>query len=387
MHFDAAIISTLGGYWDSVFGGIRLQYLPWGRAAQAIPWIIGIALLGFLIHKLRRGELLAGLFAFWFFVFLAPVLPLREHFTEYYLTLPTIGVAMLGAWAFASSWKAGKWWRFTGVAIAVIYIGTSIPISRSITSWSYQRTQRARKLVLGVGRAHQLHPGKTILLSGVDSELFWAAVTDRPFPLVGVNEVYLVPEAGSQIEAHTELAEISDYVIPQGPMLNALSAEVAVVYDVSGEKLRNITKQYSATAKTRFKPEPARRVDVGKSMFSGQIGAGWYQIEDGYRWMPKRASLSLGGPRSASEKLYITGYCPAAQVEQGPVNLTVFVAGEPLSTVKLKDGDARFDFSFPLPEKLLGSESIEVSLSVDRSFSAPGDPRELGAAFGVFAIR
>jgi hypothetical protein len=128
-------------------------------------------------------------------------------------------------------------------------------------------------------------------------------------------------------------------------------------------------------------------VDVGRPLFSGQLGEEWYEIEGGYRWMPKTASLRLGGPRSASEKLYITGYCPAAQVEQGPVSLEVFVEGELLSAVELTEGDARFDFSFSLPEMLIGAESVGVSLRVDRSFTAPGDPRELGAAFGVFAIR
>lgn len=391
MHFDAALPATLWKYWTHAFGGIRLQHLYeeplWGNAGVAATWLVSLALLGFLTWKLRQKQWLAGFLILWFLILVAPVLPLRDHFSDYYLTLPTIGLSMLGGWALAAAWKAAWGWRLLGTMLAGLYLATSLPVGRAAVAWSFQRSNATRNLVLGVARAHELHPGKIILLNGVGSDLFWSAVRDRPFRLIGVPDVYLTPGSEDGIQARWKLADLGEYVLPPRAALRALSENRAVVYDASGARLRNITKRYKATAPALREPELARRVDVGQPLFADQLGPGWYEAEGGHRWMPARAVVHLGGPRSGSEKLYVTGYCPAAQVEQGPVRLAVFVDGGLLATVELTEGDARFDFSFPLPGQLAGKDSVEVALQVDRTFVAPGDGRELGVAFGVLAIR
>ncbi|HEV2690449.1 MAG TPA: hypothetical protein VGV35_17955, partial [Bryobacteraceae bacterium] len=84
-------------------------------------------------------------------------------------------------------------------------------------------------------------------------------------------------------------------------------------------------------------------------------------------------------------KLHIAGYCPAAQVQKGPLHLTVSVDGVPFPPVSIDKGDAPFEFEFqlrPSPPK-----EIEVSVEIDRSFRSPPDQRDLGLAFGVFEIR
>jgi len=70
--------------------------------------ILTLAILGFTIWKSLRREWLAAFLLFWFLSALAPVLPLREHIVDYYLTIPVLGLAFLGAWMFVSAWR-GSW--------------------------------------------------------------------------------------------------------------------------------------------------------------------------------------------------------------------------------------------------------------------------------------
>jgi len=391
MHFDGALPATLGTYWLWAPGSLLLGDVTagdfWGPLGVLAAWAVSLSLLVFLAWRLRQRRWLAGFFLLWFLFVIGPLLPLRDHLSDYYLTLPTIGLAMAGSWAVVSAWEAGGWRRILATALAALYLGTALPVSRFTMRWGLERSLGARHLVLSVGRAQQLHPGKIILLDGVSSDLFWSGVADKPFPLVGAREVYLVPGSEDRIQSAPGTMVAADYVLAPGPMLKGLAEQRLVVYSVGEGPLRNITSSFSALAPARWKPELARRVDVGQQLVADQLGEGWHPIEDGYRWMAKQALVRLPGPRSADEKLHVTGYSSAEQVAAGPVALSIAVNGVPLSTVEISDGDAKFDFSFALPATLVGTRLMEVRLSVNRTFNSPNDPRNLGLAFGVLAVR
>jgi hypothetical protein len=157
-----------------------------------------------------------------------------------------------------------------------------------------------------------------------------------------------------------------------------------VVYEVGGTRLKNITRRYAGGLETP--PGPPRRVDVSNPLTAYTLGPAWYPLAGNHRWMPRRATLRLGGPRSAAERLYVSGYCPAFLLAQGPLGMTVSADGEPLSTVSVTRGDAQFRFDFPLPAWLTGRPEVEIEIRLDRITRAP-DGRELGLVFGVFEIR
>ncbi|MCP5114011.1 MAG: hypothetical protein GY953_24520 [bacterium] len=391
MHFDAALPGTLWKYYLLAFGGERISQITsepiWGILGSVIAWVLCLSLLAFLGFQLWRRAWLAGFCLLWFCGLIAPVVPLRDHVSDYYLTLPAIGLAMAGAWAVGAAQKASWSWAATAFTCAGLYLAVSAPLGHAITTWSLHRSLDARNLVLGVGRAQQLHPGKIILLDGVSSDLFWSGVADKPFPLVGPAEVFLTSDSDQSIAAHPELAEISDYILPPGPMLRALGEDKAVVYRSATGPLRNVTQAFREIAPTRWRPGASRRVDVGQPLVADQLGEGWYPIEGSHRWMARQASVRLGGPRTTAEKLYVTGHCSRAQVEEGPVRLSIEVDGHALAAVMLSQPDAPFDFQFELPSNLVGKSNIQIDLAVDRTFSPPGDGRALGAAFGVFSIR
>jgi hypothetical protein len=130
-----------------------------------------------------------------------------------------------------------------------------------------------------------------------------------------------------------------------------------------------------------------RRLDAGNPLFAAQLGPEWYALEGGYRWMPKRATLRLGGPERAGQKLYVSGFCPSRQLAAGPLRMTVAVDSHPFPPVVIDRGDTPFEFGFPLPTEAIGKRSVDVAVEVERTFVVPSDGRPLGLVFGNFAVR
>ncbi len=179
-YFDHSMLSTLWMYWKNALGPSRLGLLGippslWRSSVSAV-LILGLAV--FLIGKLRRGEWLAAVFPVWFLAAIAPVLPLRDHFTELYLTIPTIGLSIWGAWALVSGWRRGGLSKWVPVAIVCIYLIVSVPIAIVESREYYKTSQETRGIVLPVIEAGR---DKTVLLSGVSDELFWSVIYYRPF--------------------------------------------------------------------------------------------------------------------------------------------------------------------------------------------------------------
>ena len=389
MHWDSSIFSTLKTYWNWALGPKRLAALdigtPFLRSTAAL--ILGLALLIFVIDRLRKRQWIVAFLPAWFLIALAPLLPLREHITDYYLTVPTIGLAMLGAWAFTSAWNAGRATAIVGTALVIVYIAASIPVSSFLTRSYYHRSQRARTTVLGVVEISRAHPGKSIILSGVDPELFHAAVLHRPFPLYGILDVNVMPEDAPPIRENTPWLDTSNYFAEANAVRFALARDRAIVIDAGHGAPRDITAQYIASANIQPGDAVPARVDAGSAGTAEQLGPEWYPVENGFRWMPKRATVKLHGPQSPGAKLYLTGFCPAAAVSSGKIQLDVTVDGVHLSPATLTQPDARFSLSFDLPPQLSGRSSVEVAIDLDHVFVPSTDRRPLGLIFGTFEIR
>ena len=286
LHWDGRIFSTLGSYWI-----LALNPSPWVAAG------LSGAVFGMLAWTVRKREWL-GVFAIvWFVATIAPYLPLAEHKMDYYLAVPAIGIAILGAAAVAGAWRPAA------LAAVAIYLVTCVPHAWAIVQWNHARGIRVEDVVEGVAETRQAQPGKYILLDGVDSGLFWSGIVDLPFRAMEIPHVYLVPGSESRIDAPADL--VAKYTLPQAPALRALEQNRAVVYEVSGASLRNVTSRYRALAEALWNPQTPRFINLGDDAFAEYLGAGWDPCADGYRLLRGTASVRVGGARRADERLYI----------------------------------------------------------------------------------
>jgi hypothetical protein len=169
-------------------------------------------------------------------------------------------------------------------------------------------------------------------------------------------------------------------------MAEALKQERLVVYAVGGPRLRNITQSYARSVVLPPSGAAPRRVDVGDPLAAFFLGPTWYSLDGLFRWMPRSATVRLAGPRSAAERLYVSGFCPGAQVAAGPIEMAITAEGELLGVARITRGDDRFAFDFSLPAKLIGRPSIEVGIALNRTTKIPGDERDNGLVFGVFEL-
>lgn len=358
LHIDGRLFATLWTYWKLALGPPRLAVVraPPGWLAPAAIAVMTAAAVGLAVCRALRRDYL-GVFALaWFAIVLAPYLPLSDHIMGYYVAVPSIGPAMLGAWAIAGAWRRGMASKAAAVAAVALYLGVSVPAARAITEWHHDRGIRVRELALGVAEIHAANPGKAILIDGVDTDLFWSGIVDLPFRVMEIPHVYLTPGSEARIQAPAGLA--GKFVLPREPALRALAENRAVVYETSGAGLRNITRRWAA-AEAGGPTETPRFINLGDSLFDPYLGAGWEPSRDGYRYMDRTGAVRMGGARTAGERLYIGVF------ETRDFRLRLRVNGVDIPAPRARRDFDLSEFVAALPAAAIGQKDLEIHLSGD----------------------
>jgi hypothetical protein len=382
MHFGGrAMLDTLYTYWTWALGpgflATMVPLQPWLVTVTIL--LLSLALLGMAFWRARKGDRLPPFCLAWFLILIAPMLPLSDHLTEYYTFLPSLGLAIAGGWALVLAWRQSFPWKALAIFVTLVYVGFSSVSAQRSLQWEYRRSQDVRKLVLGVERAHELHPQKMILLDNVDDELFWTGIIDHSFELLGAHYVYLTPGSEKQITPHPALGDLREFIIPPGLTWSALASENAVVYRVEPARLRNITTIYTKAVPAEWNSMKPSRIDLSNPA-EDLLGPGWHRIEGNHRWMAQHAALQLVAPQRGGAKLHLVGASgPAATVVRVTVN------GNSLPERKVASGTS-FDLTWPLPDAVVGKPAAEIGIETDRTFTPPVDGRPLGLVFGVIEI-
>jgi hypothetical protein len=392
VHLDLRVFRTLAKFWHwSLLPQMWTIAGHSHRLGEIVFWVICLALVAFLVREIAERRYRVLYFFAWFLIPLAPMIPLPDHTSYYYLTIPLIGLSMLGAWGVACAWQSGALlWRIAVLVPVVAYLTVMIGGSRTDLKWWVNRSGQVRAMVLGVAAAKEAHPEKTIVLHGLTTNLYEDAIAHSAFYPLGLDYIYLTPGSETRLRLTGSLREnprlLKRLVLDPAVMRRAIAHEDVVVYSVVGDHLRNITGEWEryATSRVPTDQEP-RRLDVGNPLLAYLLGPEWYSLEAGVRWMPQRATVRLGGPRSAKDRLLLEGFCPESQLEAGPLHLKVSVDGIPLVGTEISSPESDFRRLFDIPPSLIGRETVEVAIGVDRAFR-DGGGRELGLVFGTIAV-
>lgn len=246
MFWDARIFKTLWIYWVWSLGPSRLWVLgippSYPRSAATLVLIVG--LLGFLCWKLYRREWVAALFPGWFLIVLAPILPLRDHITDYYLTIPLIGLAMWAGWAVASAWRSSLWMKTLAAFLVCIYLGVSVPLTSAVSRSFHDRSMRIQSLIEGVSDLHARKAGKAIVLKNADAGMIQSALYHNPFLIYGMGQTYFVPEDAGAFRADPLYDVVKGWYIDPHKLRRMIDDRQAVVYDVKDERVVDVTARY-----------------------------------------------------------------------------------------------------------------------------------------------
>lgn len=388
MYVDGSLFTTFWKYWAYAIGAVRDSQADWRPLWLGITLTLlataGLAV--FIYRKVRAGEWTGVFLAAWFVIALLPLLPFKNHFTEYYITVPTIGLAILAAWAIASCRRI----LMLGVAavLACGYFTLSITDDRMAEKYRYNNARRMKYLIKGLEAQQKIHAHEVVLLTGIDSELFWTGFCDDPFRLIGIYHPYLAPGRGNAIEPHPEWScNASRFYVNLDDAVPLLRSHQSAVFALEGRNVRDVTQSYLKTLPADYVISHPDFVDVADPTFQNRLGPTWYPAERGYRWMPKTATVRIHAPSKRGQSLEARGFCPAAVVAQGPLKVSFRADGIALGTSTLSQPDQLFILKFPLPDDLVGRSMFELEIEVNRTLNPPGENRPLGLVFTTFTIK
>ena len=352
---------------------------------QWVPLAAVLLLTAALMACLPRNKV-AIFGSAWFLITLGPYLLVPNHVSDYYLAVPTIGLALIGACALIQASRRGWIVRSIAVLLMLVHAGPAVYTSWNSCLQSRITSTQAKQLVFGVRRLSPKYKGKHIFLNGIEDTLFRVAVYDRPFRLLGLHHVYLTPDNADSLLPFQDLKDFGGYTLPAISVLRTLENDTGIVLQVDGDGFTDITPSYRFRLRRTAKEQgPPRRIDPGEALFDSYLLTGWYQPEIRHRWMQQKASFVIGPALAPDETLHVVGFCAATQQKDAPFSLTVSIGGRPLSPVSISLCGAGFDLSFPLSNA--GPEGYAITLALDKVSKFDFDNRPLGLAIQRIEVR
>lgn len=384
LYFDRRLISDLFAYVLWAVGPSRMDVVAeaWRQSGVLVSKLIAVVLAGFAAWKIWRRELAAAFMGAWFLIVLAPVWPLANHMSEYYLTAPGIGLAWLAGWALVSAWRAGWIARAVAVALTGVYAAGSIAEIDSIAAWQMDVTAHMRVLLRALEDTTDEHPGAALVLSGVSDDLFLAGFRDDPFRLLGVHEVWLAP-GQDQVLYRKDLEGLDRFRTSVEQLALRIQQGDVQALELAGAAVRDITGPYTAVVRALYAETHPNFVDAGDPFYAAALTRGWYAIENHARWIGKTAALDLQRTEKPAGRLYVTGFAAPASVEAGPVTLDFSAEGHKIGSAAIsRPGPFSADFAM-----LPGPVVAHITITCSRVVHLPSDSRELGIILRTFSIR
>ena len=348
-------------------------------------WLAVVMLLVltlFLAVRIAKRDWMPVMGVVWFVCFLGPVLPLQNHFTDYYVTIGSFGLAMLTGWVFQSSFYAGWALRIVAAATAALLIVTEVAQVELMEQWYRTRSGQMRLVFQGVDELSKRRHIETLMLAGIDNETFISGLLDDPFRLIGIKTVYLVPGSEKLIRT-VPLPRLLPLRVEPDKARKLLENDNTVVASFDGKTMTDVTPIYRAMTSGGARLTMLKTND---GMWASRLGPGWYEEENGFRWMQRQATVELDTPAiTKGARVVVNLFCPPTLLApvDGKLQLSASVDGKPVGVRSIVEGQQDLVFDI-IPAELLSKPRVEIALEVSHVVVPPGDGRELGAA--VFSI-
>ena len=275
-YYGASLLATFWQYWSYALGALRDAPEDWRPLwlGLACALAVTVALAVFAARKLLKRNWLAAFLIGWFLVMILPVLPFKNHFTEYYVTAPALGLAMLAGWGLS---QARRVILVAAVALTAVYLTVAIQDTTVAERYFYDRSRKLKYLITALQSLPKSEASKKIILAGVNNDLFWTGFLEDPFRLIGITNIYLLPGSERAIDAHAEWGGIGRYVLSPDNALRILARQEGAVYQLEGRRLQDVTAPHLAelseyvadTFPLRRRGRPHLHQPPGPSLVSG----------------------------------------------------------------------------------------------------------------------
>lgn len=372
MYFDASLLESISIYWEWMLGSLRLiQFDPaFGWMLTLSRWVVTPSVLGFIAFKTWKKDWLPLFGLLMSAALLAPMLPLRDHRTDYYLASASMGLMMVMA---LMPFRLPGWAGKASLAVIALYAIPSFIIQQASIEWYLERTAPIRPLMRGLLHGIQTHPGKLILLEGISDDVYNSSLGDSALRLLPAGEIRLAPGNGPSGNPLT---------IQDSTIRTAFEKQTIIVYRFDNVRLKDVTREWERGRALTLGVGLSPEVLAGDLAFAPQFVSGWHSPEGANRWMTSRAVLRLGGPFQPGARLRLSGY---ATTELGQFELSFRAQGISFRSGPLNAGP--IDLDLPLPEALRSQPVLLLELESSRSVKPPGDGRELSILLSKVSIR
>ncbi len=368
MHFDSSIVASVGIYWEWALAAVRIRNFgpDWAWLEWPSRWVLTPALLGFTGWRAAKRDFVPLFGLLLSLALIAPMLPLRDHRTDYYLASASLGIAIV----LASTPLQLRW---AALPLLLLYAVPSFIVQGATFEWYLTRTGPVRVLLRGLQHVVMTHPDKLILLDGLERDMQWTVLADDALRLVNASGVRLAPGT---------VAPGNPMAASPGTARAAFERDGVIVYRLEGAKLRDVTREWEQGKALSLAGGLASDLRTGEPGDAGQFGEGWFPIESGNRWMGKRAMVRLGGPFTPGAKLRVSGFAPTAL---GGADLALSIDGEKVAGFALQPGG--LNLAVALPAKFLDRTELAVELGVSKTVRTGQDGRELSLVVAQIGVR